>query len=75
MKSKLRIRREEKKVTLREVASILDVDTVTYFYYETGKRNVPNEIVDKLMKYFEINEKEKKEFFLPNNFSVCKTAV
>lgn len=56
-------------LTQEQTAEILDIATSTYNQYETGKRNIPAEAVDKLKKVLSI---EDGEIFLPSRFTVSK---
>lgn len=48
---------------------MLDIAISTYCQYETGKRNVPAEVVDKISNILNIN---KEDIFLPIKFTVSK---
>lgn len=47
--------REENGLTQQQVAEILGVDRSTYAYYEAGKTTPGFDVIDKLLKLFNIN--------------------
>lgn len=53
--------------TQEYMAEKLEVSTVAYHMYETGKRKVPEEKADKIA---EILEKQVEDIFLPSSFSL-----
>ena len=61
--------REANKKSQKDMAEMLDIAASTYCQYETGKRNVPAEIVDKISNILDIN---KDDIFLPIKFTVSK---
>lgn len=50
--------RKEKGVTLRVVASYLDIDQAILSKIENGKRNATQEIAAKLAKYYKVNKND-----------------
>lgn len=56
--------RVEASLTLTKLAAALDIDQSTLSKIENGKRNIPQEILPKLAKIFnlEINQLEKEYF-------------
>lgn len=69
MKKTLAEIREYNKKSQKDMAEMLDIAISTYCQYETGKRNVPAEIVDKISNILNIN---KEDIFLPIKFTVSK---
>lgn len=69
MKKNLAEIREDKKKTQQEMADMLGIAVSTYCQYETGKRNLPVEIVNKISKILNINI---NDIFLPTRFTVSK---
>lgn len=69
MKRTLAEIREYNKKSQKDMAEMLDIAISTYCQYETGKRNVPAEIVDKISNILNIN---KEDIFLPIKFTVSK---
>lgn len=69
MKKTLAEIRENNKKSQKDMAEMLDIAISTYCQYETGKRNVPAEIVDKISNILNIN---KEDIFLPIKFTVSK---
>lgn len=61
--------RDERKMSQKDMADILEIAVSTYCQYETGKRNVPAEIVDSIAKILNIN---KDDIFLPTKFTISK---
>lgn len=69
MKKTLAEIRDERRKSQKDMADILGIAVSTYCQYETGKRNVPAEIVDKISNILNIN---KEDIFLPIKFTVSK---
>lgn len=69
MKRTLAEIREYNRKSQKDMAEMLDIAISTYCQYETGKRNVPAEIVDKISNILNIN---KEDIFLPIKFTVSK---
>lgn len=69
MKKTLAEIREYNRKSQKDMAEMLDIAISTYCQYETGKRNVPAEIVDKISNILNIN---KEDIFLPIKFTVSK---
>lgn len=61
--------REENRKTQKDMADLLGIAVSTYCQYETGKRNLPAEIVNKISKILNVN---KNDIFLPIKFTVGK---
>lgn len=61
--------REENRKSQKDMAEILDIAISTYCQYETGKRNIPVEVVDKIANILNVN---KNDIFLPIKFTVSK---
>lgn len=61
--------RESKGLSQSQMASLLNIGTSTYCQYETGKRNIPLNIVNKIKEILEI---KNKDIFLPTKFTVSK---
>lgn len=47
--------REDKDLKQREIAKILNCRQNTYSQYESGKRQIPNEVIKKLCIYYNIS--------------------
>lgn len=67
MKNKIIKYREENNITQSEMAEILGISNVTLHHYETGKRNVPYDVAEKIAK---ILKKEVEDIFSPEKFSL-----
>ena len=52
---RLREIREDKDLTQREVAEILNCKQNTYQQYESGKRQIPLQFLVKLCKYYNVS--------------------
>mgnify|MGYP000111700796 CR=1 FL=1 len=50
--------REQKKLTLREVAEILEIDTSTLGKIEKNSRKPSKSVINKLADFYEVNEKD-----------------
>jgi transcriptional regulator with XRE-family HTH domain len=61
--------RNNKKLTLEKLAGDIDIPVSTYYLYETGKRKIPAEVVEKLCKRLRLS---KANFFVPSTFAVRK---
>lgn len=57
----LRRLREEKCLKIREVAAPLDMDSSLYGRYERGERHIPNDHLQKIAQYFELDEDDIKK--------------
>ena len=44
--------REDKDLKQKEIAKILDMAQTTYSGYETGNRNIPNEVLIQLAEFY-----------------------
>jgi predicted nucleotidyltransferase/plasmid maintenance system antidote protein VapI len=62
--NKLRKLREEKKMPLRKVAAIIDVDVAILSKMERGERRLTKDIVKQLAKLYKHNEEELMILFL-----------
>ncbi|EFM24808.1 DNA-binding helix-turn-helix protein [Peptoniphilus duerdenii ATCC BAA-1640] len=69
MKKSLAEIREENSKTQKDMADLLGIAVSTYCQYETGKRNLPVETVNKISKILNVN---KNDIFLPIKFTVGK---
>ena len=69
MKKNLAEIREGEKKTQQEMADLLGIAVSTYCQYETGKRNLPAEIVNRISKILNI---DINDIFLPTRFTVSK---
>ena len=49
---KLKELREQKNISQKEIAEFLNVKQNTYSQYETGKRQLPVDVLIKLAKFF-----------------------
>lgn len=67
MKKTLADIRKEKNLSQGDLASKMDIAVSTYCQYETGKRNIPTHIVEKLCEILEIKQ---DDIFLPTRFTV-----
>lgn len=52
---RIRDMREDKNLTLKEFASIFNINYRTYAYYETGERTMPHELLIKIADYFQVS--------------------
>lgn len=50
---KLRELREERSLSQKEIAAHLNIKQNTYSQYETGKRQLPIDVLTKLAKFYE----------------------
>jgi transcriptional regulator with XRE-family HTH domain len=50
--NRIREIREDKDLKQSDIAKILNVTQVAYSYYEIGKRQLPNDLLIKLAKYY-----------------------
>lgn len=69
MKKTLSNIRKNKGLSQEDIAGQLGVGISTYCQYETGKRSIPYDVVDKLCKILDI---KKDEIFLPTKFTLSK---
>ena len=65
----LQLIRKKKKLSQMQMAEKLNIAVSTYCQYETGERNIPAEIVDKISNILEI---DIKDIFTPTKFTVSK---
>ena len=49
---RIRDLREDKDLSIRELAELLHMHRTTYYNYETGKREIPVHLVIKLAKFY-----------------------
>jgi HTH-type transcriptional regulator, competence development regulator len=61
---KLRILREEKKLTLRRVAALIDIDVAILSKMERGERKLSKKIILKLAEIYKYNSDELLVLFL-----------
>lgn len=61
--------RKEKDISQEAMANKLNIAISTYCQYETGKRNIPVNIVDSICEILDIKE---EDIFLPIKFTVGK---
>ena len=47
--------REDKDLSQKDIAKILNVSQVAYSYYEIGKRQIPIDLLKKLAKYYNVS--------------------
>ena len=52
MNKRLKDLREDKDLTQQEIGKILNMAQTTYSGYETGNRNIPNELLIKLALFY-----------------------
>lgn len=52
MKTMIRDLRENHDLTQMQLSRMLNASQVTYSYYESGKRGIPNEILMQLADYY-----------------------
>ncbi len=52
---KLKELREENNVSQKEIADFLNIKQNTYSQYETGKRQLPVDVLIKLSKFYKIS--------------------
>ncbi len=52
----LRKLREDRNLKIREVAAPLDMDSSLYGRYERGERHIPSDHLDKIARFFELDE-------------------
>ena len=63
----MREERLKQNKTIDEFASLLGVNKVSYYQYETGARSVPVEVAKEISEKLNINE---EEIFLPYRYSI-----
>lgn len=61
---KIRVLREERKLTLRKAAAVLDVDQSLLSKYELGKRLPPMKLVEAIAEHFEADKCELLALFI-----------
>lgn len=69
MKKTLADIRKEKNLSQEVIANKLNVANSTYCQYETGKRNIPTSIVEKICEILDVKQ---EDIFLPIKFTVGK---
>ncbi len=52
MKTRIKMLREDRDLTQRQLSKLLHVTQVAYSYYELNKRNIPLELLAKLADYY-----------------------
>ena len=52
METRIKILREDKDLTQKELSKFLNISQVAYSYYEINKRNIPLEILSKLADFY-----------------------
>lgn len=52
MKTRIRDMREDRDLSQREIAELLQIHQTTYSDYELGKLNVPTEVIIALAKFY-----------------------
>lgn len=52
---RLRDLREDKDLSIRELANLLHMHRTTYYNYETGKRELPFELAITLSKFYDVS--------------------
>ncbi len=52
---KLKSLREENNISQKEISAYLHIKQNTYSQYETGKRQLPIDILIKLAKYYQVS--------------------
>ena len=53
--NRLKLLREEKKLTQGDIAKILNITTAAYSYYENEKRDMTPDTIIKLAEYFDVS--------------------
>lgn len=53
MYRRIRELREDHDIKQREIAAYLNCGQVCYSYYETGKRDIPSEVLIRLARYYD----------------------
>jgi len=51
---KLKLLREENNISQKEISEYLHIKQNTYSQYETGKRQLPIDVLIKLAKYYQV---------------------
>ena len=64
--------REARGYTQEYMAERLGISIAAYCMYENGRRNIPNDSVNKITEILEIPETEANNIFLPVSFAICK---
>ena len=52
METRIRILREDRDLTQKQISEYLNVSQVAYSYYELNRRSIPVEILDKLADFY-----------------------
>ena len=52
METRIKILREDKDLTQKELSKFLNISQFAYSYYEINKRNIPLEILSKLADFY-----------------------
>ena len=52
MKTRLKELREDSDLTQEKLSEYLNISQVAYSYYESGKRNIPIELLSKLADFY-----------------------
>lgn len=52
---RIRDLREDKDLSIREIAELLHMHRTTYYNYETGKRELPFELAITLAKFYDVS--------------------
>lgn len=47
--------REDKDLSQKDIAKVLNVSQVAYSYYEIGKRQIPIDLLKKLAKFYNVS--------------------
>lgn len=53
--NRLKLLREEKKITQGDIAKMLNITTAAYSYYENEKRDMTPDTILKLAEYFDVS--------------------
>ena len=53
--NRLREIREDKDLTQKDIAKVLNVSQVAYSYYEIEKRQIPLDLLKQLAKYYNVS--------------------
>lgn len=61
--------RKSKNISQEIMANSLSIAVSTYCQYETGKRNIPTEIVNGICELLDV---DKDDIFLPTKFTVSE---
>lgn len=52
---RIRDLREDKDLYQKDIANLLNCSQVCYSHYETGKRDIPTDVLIKLSKYYNVS--------------------